>query len=105
MPFPDSIKNAPELQAGLNLYLAGFQELRAGLSDTSRLTWDLIDRWCTSYDIFGETRELCFTYFRALDNELSVFKDKKSKISEGSKPDVPQQVQPKNVRTVQKNRR
>lgn len=41
------------------------------------LAWDLIDRWCRSHDIFGETRDDVFAHVRHLDNAYLNWKESK----------------------------
>ena len=51
MPVPESIKNAPQLHLGLELYYDAFFAL------SSDLTWRAIEDYCDRFDLDDEQRE------------------------------------------------
>lgn len=59
-PPPESIQNAPELNAGLGLYYVAFLDLtgcRHVGEALGTIDWLMIDRYCQRYDIEGEQYE------------------------------------------------
>lgn len=70
-PPPDSIRNAPELFAGLNLFYTAFLDLHgtrqigAGLGP---IDWLAIDRYCERYGIEGEQYEDMHYFLAQMDS-------------------------------------
>lgn len=81
LPIPDKMQRAPELQPGLNLYMMAYADLDRGRSvgfgGETPLSWDLIDRWCHSHGIFGETRDDVFAHVRSLDEAYLKWRESK----------------------------
>lgn len=83
LPLPDRIKDAPELQLGLELFFGAFLELSScrfiGLEE-GPIPWLAIHQYCQAYRIRGEQREDMFLHIRSMDN--AYFKHKESKRGE-----------------------
>lgn len=69
-PPPDSIQNAPELNAGLGLYYIAFLDLtgcRQLGESIGPIDWLAVDRYCTRYNIKGEQYEDMHYYLGKMD--------------------------------------
>lgn len=84
-PLPDAIRDAPELELGLELYYLAFADLTScrqlGESVPGPISWSDIQRYCEVYGITGEQREDVFYHVQTLDKvylDHAVDKFKKS---------------------------
>lgn len=67
---PDAIVNAPELQAGLNLFYVAFLDLtscRALGFAQGPIPWLAINKYCEANEITGEQREDVFYHVTHMD--------------------------------------
>ncbi len=82
-PIPERIKNAPELNAGLELYLLAFMELTScrglGYGAIGPVPWIAIDRYCEVHGIVGESREDVFYHVQRLDKVYMDWQTAKAK--------------------------
>ncbi len=70
MPIPESIKNAPQLRMGLELYLGAFLDLdqdRPVGFGLAPIPWGTVFDYCARLDIVGEQREDLLYHVKALD--------------------------------------
>lgn len=80
MPIPDRIKNAPELELGLGIYLGAFYDL-----DTCRpvgweegpIPWTAISEWCDRHGLDGDQRDAMNHHIRAMDLEYLKYRASK----------------------------
>jgi hypothetical protein len=71
LPLPDFIANAPELQAGLEIYLKAFYDLdseRSYISGVAAIPWSKIKDYAEFYQFSEEQTEDLFYLIRAMDN-------------------------------------
>lgn len=66
-PLPDRIANAPELQAGLQLYLQAFFELDSERNELSPIPWSSIADYAAAYDFDEEQTADLFDIIRKVD--------------------------------------
>lgn len=69
-PYPDSIRNAPELKMGLGLYLQAFQDLdssRLNGMSMGRIPWVTIYDYCDRIGVIGDQRTDLIYCIQALD--------------------------------------
>ena len=81
MPLPESIKNAPELLPGLELFYGAFFDLtscRTGLHSTEGpIKWTAMDRWAERYQLDDEQWEDLVYHLGQMDEAYLKFKTKK----------------------------
>jgi hypothetical protein len=81
-PPPESIQNAPELNAGLGLYYVAFLDLtgcRQLGEAMGPIDWLAVDRYCERYDIEGEAYEDMHFYIGKMDHAFMTHFREKSK--------------------------
>lgn len=69
-PMPDSIRNAPELILGLEMYLQAFFDLdstRSNGESLSPISWMNIKEYATVFDLDEEQTESLFIHVRGMD--------------------------------------
>lgn len=67
-PFPDFIKDAPELEPGLALYYIAFLDLagdRNGMGGP--IMWSSIQKYCEHYNLDEDQTEAMFYHIRRMD--------------------------------------
>lgn len=67
-PLPDSIANAPELQAGLQLYLQAFFDLDSERSELAPIPWSSIADYAAAYDFDEEQTADLIDIIRKVDS-------------------------------------
>lgn len=70
MPYPDSIRDAPELHPGLSLFMDAFQDLdgsRINGMSLGRIPWMAISEYCDRLEIIDDQREDVIFQVQALD--------------------------------------
>jgi hypothetical protein len=82
MPLPEAIKNAPEMEFGLELFFAAFSDLSTcrttGMSE-GPIPYSFIVDYAEMYDIVGEQRDDLLYHVRKLDNAYLEYQSKKTK--------------------------
>lgn len=84
MPIPDSIRDAPELRLGLQLFLNGFMDLtgsRPSGFGISPIPWHMITDYCDRLGLSGDQTEDMIRHVQALDTVYIEKKTKKDKPS------------------------
>lgn len=83
LPLPDNIKNAPELELGLQLYLQAFFDLdseRSHAFSLVRIPGSAIRSYAREFEFDDTQTELLTIYIQAMDNEhLKRLQKKQSK--------------------------
>jgi hypothetical protein len=76
LPLPEKIKNAPELENGLELFIQAFFELSTSRMvgvDYGPIPWVVINEYCNSLEIVEDQRDDVFYHVRALDSTYLEF--------------------------------
>lgn len=80
LPLPEKIKNAPEVETGLDLYIQGFFDLNTSRTigmEEGPIPWSAIDGYCNSLELEDDQREDMFFFIRKLDSAyLDYFRSK-----------------------------
>jgi hypothetical protein len=70
MPLPDAIRDAPELQFGLELFYTAFMDLSScrsvGMGE-SAIPYSAVIDYCMYHEIWGEQRDDMIYHVRAMD--------------------------------------
>jgi hypothetical protein len=86
LPLPEKIKNAPELELGLELYWGAFFDLHTcrplGMEEGA-IRWMDIHEYCNCLELSGGQRDDMHHHVRYMDDKYLEWKAKKRK--EGSK--------------------
>lgn len=81
-PLPKAIRDAPELQFGLELYYGAFFDLHScrsvGMGE-GPIPWISIAEYCFINEVRGETAEDLFYLVRAMDNAYLGHREKQLK--------------------------
>lgn len=92
-PLPDAIRDAPELEFGLELFYIAFSDLSSsrqlGEVVPGPIAWGDIQRYCEVYGIEGEQREDLFYHVQHLDK---AYLDRALKLFEKKQQEVQQQT-------------
>ncbi len=79
---PPKIRDAPELQLGLELYYGAFMDLSScrhmGM-DEGPIPWIAIHTYCENYELDEDQRESMFYHIRSMDNAYLQFRAGKMK--------------------------
>lgn len=70
MPYPKSIRNAPELRLGLSLFMQAFQDLdtsRLNGMSIGRIPWVQIFDYCDRIEVIGEQKDDVIYHVQAMD--------------------------------------
>jgi len=82
LPLPDRIQNAPDLELGLELYLAAFWDLDScrplGFGE-GPIAWTTIEQYAQQNDYTGEQRDMLHYHIRQLDNTYLKHRVEKNK--------------------------
>jgi hypothetical protein len=80
---PERIKNAPELQLGLELYYGAFLELSScrsvGFGAEGPIPWTAVNQWARAHQLSEEQEEDLLYHIERMDEVYLKFKDKKAK--------------------------
>lgn len=88
LPLPDRIKDAPDLELGLELYLGAFWDLDScrplGWAE-GPIPWTVIEQYAQLNELEGEQREMLHYHVRQLDNAYLKHRHEKAKQKTGGK--------------------
>ncbi|MBD4209909.1 hypothetical protein GUH47_28900 [Xanthomonas citri pv. citri] len=75
-PFPDFVKDAPELAPGLALYYVAYWDLNSDRDNGGPIRWTAIMQYCGYHQFDEDQREALFYHCRALDAAVAKAKGK-----------------------------
>lgn len=87
LQLPERIKNAPELEMGLELYYGAFFDLhtcRGGWGD-GYIPWTAIDEYCDRLGLSDDQREDMHYYIREMDEQYHQYREAEAESRRGGK--------------------